>query len=173
MPELSSDPEAPFYEVVRGETVWLPAMNVRDHITTNRIGLHLANFVQPLKLGEVTFLMLFDIDSVNNIQRRPEVAFVSTERWPLGRRIPPGDAWQVVPDLVVEVVTEGEQAVDLIAKVDEYFQAGVKRVWWVFPELGRTLDFESPLVSRWYGANEPVPGGNLLPGFSFRLDEIL
>ena len=48
--------------------------------------------------------MLFDLTPVQR-QRRPDVAFVSYNRWPRQRRVPRTEAWEVVPNLVVEVVS--------------------------------------------------------------------
>ena len=46
---------------------------------------------------------------------------------------PDEDAWDVVPDLAVEVVSPTDIAQNLLGKVKEYFQAGVRLVWVVYP----------------------------------------
>ena len=48
---------------------------------------------------------LFRLRSEPNLQRRPDAAFVSFDRWPKAWRIPQANAWDVVPDLAVEVVS--------------------------------------------------------------------
>lgn len=168
--EPVSPPDDTPYEVVDGERVELPPMGAIDVFVVNRLYVRIANHVNQHSLGEAVTEMLFRLDPDRTNLRRPDIAFVSTERW---RKVARGNAWHVVPDLAVEVVSPTDYASELLNKVDEYFQAGVRRVWAIFPEQGRVQDFESPLVSKWYGVDEPVPGGDLLPGFSFRLEELL
>ena len=43
---------------------------------------YLAPFSRAHQLGRVVTEMLFRIDQASNLQRRPDVAFVSFERWP-------------------------------------------------------------------------------------------
>ena len=57
------------------------------------------------RLGRVVPEALFLLDPGRNLKRRPDVAFVSYERWPRRSPMPTGDAWEVVPDLAVEVVS--------------------------------------------------------------------
>ncbi len=171
--EPLSPPDEPLYEVVDGERVELPPMGAIDVLLVNRLTIRLGIHVNQHGLGEVVAEMLFRLDPDRTTNRRPDIAFVSAATWPIGQKIPRGNAWHVVPDLAVEVVSPTDLAADLMAKVEEYFQAGVKRVWVIYPDLGHLQDFDSPLASKWYGADDPVPGGNLLPGFAFCLSEIL
>jgi Uma2 family endonuclease len=67
-------------------------------------------------------------------KRRLDLAFVSSERWPIDRPASlREDAWDVVPDIAVEVVSPSDIAEDLLGKVKEYFHAGVRLVWVVYP----------------------------------------
>lgn len=64
--------------------------------------------------------------------RRPDVSVVLKGRLP-GGRVPKGDL-RLAPDLVVEVLSPGDSAVQVEAKVQEYLHFGVKLVWIVVPE---------------------------------------
>jgi Uma2 family endonuclease len=55
------------------------------------------------------------------------VAFVSTERWPLERPIPEDGDWEVVPDLAVEVTSSHDLWDEVLAKMHEYFEKGVRQ----------------------------------------------
>ena len=60
------------------------------------------------KLGEAIVESLFRLPLTRDISRnrRPDVAFVSFARWPADRTQPTSDnAWDVVPDLAIEVVS--------------------------------------------------------------------
>jgi Uma2 family endonuclease len=111
--------------------------------------------------------MLFRIDK--DLQRRPDVAFVSAERWPIGRRIPDDAAWDVVPDLAIEVVSPTNTAAEVLARVREYFQAGVRRVWVVYPNERLIYTYQSPTSVRVLQAGDDLDGDPLLPGFRLPL----
>jgi len=61
--------------------------------------------------------MLFDLGATIQRKRRPDVAFVSYDRWPQQQRVPHTEAWEVVPNLAVEVVSRTDRADDLMNKV--------------------------------------------------------
>lgn len=73
----------------------------------------------------------FDPEDPNHY-RRPDVFVVLKGRLP-GERVPKGDL-RLAPDLVVEVLSPGDAAVQVERKVEEYLHFGVKLVWIVVPE---------------------------------------
>ena len=64
--------------------------------------------------------------------RIPDVAFISWKRYPKGKRRR-GEIPTVAPDLVVEILSKGNTPKEMKRKLDEYFQAGVRLVWYVNP----------------------------------------
>jgi Uma2 family endonuclease len=84
--------------------------------------------------GRAVSEMLFDLGAGLS-QRRPDVAYVSYDRWARHRRVPRTQAWAVVPELTVEVISPSNTFEEILGKVHEYFQAGVQRVWVVPPPL--------------------------------------
>jgi Uma2 family endonuclease len=116
--------------------------------------------------------MLFRIDAAANLQRRPDVAFVSYERWPRSRRVPEDAAWDVVPELAIEVVSPTNLAEDLLAKVGEYLRVGVRQVWVIYPAAAQVHVHESPTHIRVLGRGDELDGGPLLPGFRLPLAEL-
>ena len=62
--------------------------------------------------------------------RVPDVSFVGWERFP-GRVLPREPILSVVPDLVIEVLSDGNTAGEMSRKLDDYFRAGVRLVWYV------------------------------------------
>ena len=95
---------------------------------------HLHAHVRPHGLGRVLTHMLFDLRPALNRRRRPDVSFVSSAKWPPNRRAPKTAAWAIVPELAVEIVSPTNPATEVIGKVQEYFVAGVKLVWVVYPD---------------------------------------
>ncbi len=54
-------------------------------------------------------------------------------------------------------------------KVEEYFRAGVERVWVVFPGAKKVYVYESPTSVRILTAADTLDGGPVLPGFQLPL----
>ena len=115
---------------------------------------------------------LFKLFAKPKRQRRPDLAFVSYERWPRDRPIPRAAAWDVVPDLAVEVVSPGNTAVEIFVKLDDYFRAGVRRVWVIYPQQGFIQDFRAIDRLAVLKVGDSLEGGDVLPGFSIKLAEL-
>lgn len=137
----------------------------------------LANVLQHLMnsdpaasgLGRAVHEMLFLLDPKTKLKRRPDVAFVSYDRWPRKRRIPRTEAWAVVPDVGVEVVSESNTAEEIMTKIREYFQAGVRLVWVFYPAEEQVYVYTSPTKNVILTRNDDLDGGDVIPGFRLPL----
>ena len=164
-----------FYEIVNGERIGKPLMSAYAVKVGSRLSAKLAVFIDDKDLGEVVSEMLFRLplkeDASRN--RRPDLAYVSFARWPADRPMPArGDAWDVVPDLAVEVISPTNLTQETMQKVQEYFQAGVRLVWIVFPLERQIYVYESPRQIRVLVAGEILSGGAVLPGFELPVDRL-
>ena len=127
MPPAHLDPDAAkFYEVVDGQIVENPPMGARESILASFLQDLMGPIARSNRLGRVVTETLFLIDRGRKLKRRPDVAFVSAERWSLKRQVPDTETWDVVPDLTVEVISESNSANAVARKIEEYFQAGVR-----------------------------------------------
>ena len=115
---------------------------------------------------------LFRLRAEPKLQRRPDAAYVSFERWPKGRRIPTDNAWDVIPDLVVEVVSPTDLAEEIPTKIREYFEAGVRRAWVIYPHESLVYEYDSPRSIRVLGREDALEGGAIIPGFRLDLAEL-
>ena len=154
------------YEIVDGQIVEIPWMGARESWIANRL-IRDMNFADADgSLGVTASETLFVLDAGRNLNRRPDVAFVSRERWPVDRSIPRGKAaWDVVPDLAVEVVSSSNFADEIVDKVAEYFRAGTRLVWVLYPSQDLIYAYESPKSVRILAAGDDLDGGAVLPGF--------
>src|SRR5919199_5205808 len=80
--------EEPLYEIVNGQRVELPPMSVYATWLATRLQNRLGPYVEDKGLGTPATEMLFILDAEHDLRRRPDVAFVSTARWPLDRALP-------------------------------------------------------------------------------------
>ena len=87
-PVLPLSADEVLYEVVDGQRVEVPPMGAREtHLATILVSF-LAPFARTQRLGRVEGEMLFLLDAQTDLQRRPDVALVSYDRWPRARRVP-------------------------------------------------------------------------------------
>lgn len=161
------------FEVIDGKKVEMPPMSAYAGIIASRLTGSINAFARPRKLGEAVTDVLFQLPAPIGRNRRPDVAYVSVQRWPRGRPVPPNDnAWEVVPDLGVEVVSPTDFAEELLEKITEYFWAGVRLVWVIYP-LRRTVHvYESFERIRGLSENGELEAGDVLPGFRLALSEL-
>ncbi len=103
--------------------------------------------------------------------RIPDASFVNWSRLP-GRQVPRDPIPELVPDLAVEVLSEGNTAAEMRRKVREYFSTGVRLVWLFQPET-RSVEVHASLDrSTMLGEKDTLPGGDVLPGFSITVGEV-
>ena len=140
-------------------------MGAYDVWLATRLTEYLGRFAGQHRLGRGVQEMLFDLGATIQRKRRPDVAFVAYERWPQQQRVPRAEAWEVVPNLAVEVVSRTDRAEDLMDKVAEYFRAGVECVWVVFPAQEQIHIYESPTRVRILTRADVLDGDPVLPHF--------
>ncbi len=161
------------YEVIDGIRVRTPAMGVFAVWIASDLFFHLSYFARTQGLGRAIAEALFHLPAPIHRDRRPDVAFVSFERWAKNRPIPPTDnAWDVVPNLAVEVVSPSDKADDLEEKIAEYFQAGVQLVWIVYPTHKKIHVYSSPTQISILSKGDTLDGGTVVPGFRLALAEL-
>jgi Uma2 family endonuclease len=164
-----SNGEDVLYEVVNGQYVELSPMSTLAGMLATQLVVELGTFSSTHSLGRVACEVLFGLNPENTLRRRPDVAFVSYQRWAQNRVVPLGDPWPVVPNLAVEVVSPSDLAEQLLEKLVEYFQAGVELVWVVYPQLSLVYVYESLHKVHGLGRQDELDGSSVLPGFRLSL----
>jgi Uma2 family endonuclease len=164
-----NDHEDRLYELVDGilveKTVGLEESVIAGYILTI-----LNYFVLPQGLGLVAGAdgtIRLDI----NLVRIPDVAFFSLERLP-GGEIPKEPVPLLVPDLAVEVISRRNTPKEMAEKLEDYFEKGVRLVWYVRPR-SRVVDvYTAPDHFTRLTASMRLDGGDVLPGFSVQVGEL-
>jgi Uma2 family endonuclease len=102
--------------------------------------------------------------------RLPDVSFIAWEHFP-NRELPAEPIPELVPDLAVEVLSAGNTAAEMERKLQEYFAAGVRLVWYVYPEQ-RTVHVCTSLHDvRILHEADSLDGGSVLPGFQLTIQQ--
>lgn len=130
----------------------------------------LGNHVKSAKLGIVTgeagMIRLFP-----GLVRIPDAAFASRERFGDGG-LPKEALPSLVPDLAVEVLSRGNTAQEMARKLDDYFDAGVRLVWYVDPRKRTVQTYTGREEVFVLGEHDTLTGGDVLPGFSVALRDL-
>ena len=158
------------YELIKGELRTMPPVNFEHAMITAQIALVLGNHVNPHRLGVVLagdpgFTLERSPDTV----RAPDVAFFAAARVPQPR--PTRGFPELVPDLVVEVVSPSQTAAEIEEKVQMWLAIGVKLVLTVYPKT-RSVTVRSPNSARVLLEQDDLEGGELLPGFACRVGDL-
>jgi Uma2 family endonuclease len=158
------------YEVVNGE---------RREKPVGAYESGLASFLQTLldgharshALGRFVIELLFQFEP-DQPQWRPDLAFVSFTRWPRDRRLPSAAAWQVVPELAVEVNSPSNTLEQVAEKIEAYFRGGVQVVWLILPSVEQVHVCEPGKDIRVLRRGDILTGEPLLSGLRLSLDAI-
>jgi Uma2 family endonuclease len=156
-------------ELVDGVLVEKTMGYYESYIAATLIRL-LGNFVVAHDLGIVA-----GADSMMRLApglvRIPDVSFVSWEKLP-ERRLPRQAIPDLVPDLAVEVLSEGNALREMSRKLDEYFSLGVRLVWLINSMTESTEVYTSRHQSTVLDKSATLEGGMILPGFTLPLSTL-
>jgi len=161
---VNREPEF-LYEVVNGQVTELPPMGAFEVDIRSDLLSYLRQFAKKHKLGRAVAELLFLLDRAKNLQRRPDIAVVTYKRWAREQKVPKTNAWDVVPELAVEVVSPSNTANEIMAKIREYFEAGVRCVWVVYPAEEQVYVYHSPVQLQVLTKKDQLDGEDILPGF--------
>jgi Uma2 family endonuclease len=160
------------YEVFYGRVEEKPAMGVYQTHIASSLFSPLDQFIRSKEIGRLEAEMLFLLDSKEDVKFRPDLAFVSYDRWPRTRRVPREESWTVVPDLAIEVISARNLATKLIVKLRDYFKYGVRCVWVIYPIEELVYIFDSPTIVRGLTPAGMLASQDILPGFQLPLSQL-
>lgn len=160
------------YEVIDGR-IQEKTLGAHEAETASIFQETLGPFVRSRGLGRVVTELLFDLRPAVDRSRRPDAAFISAATLPLDQRIPKVTAWAVVPELAIEVVGPSNTANEVTGKVEDYFKAGVRRVWVIYPEQAKLYDYTATTAVRILALGDTLDAEDLFPGFALPMRDLL
>jgi Uma2 family endonuclease len=159
------------YDLVKGELRRMSLAGGEHGILIARFTAALVNTVDADNLGivfgaETGFKLASDPDTVLG----PDVAFIARDRVPKGKFS--AKYWDVVPDLVVEVVSPSDRYTEVDEKVAEYLAAGVRVVIVLNPRRKSAAVHRGDLTVRIFQENETLLCEDVVPGFKLDLAKL-
>jgi len=103
--------------------------------------------------------------------RIPDVCFIAWDRFP-DRRLPREPIPAVAPDLAIEILSEGNTVGEMRRKLRDYFEAGVRLVWYIDPATRTAEAYSAPDQCLALAEQDVLDGGDVLPGFCVSLQEL-
>lgn len=157
-------------ELVRGKLTMMSPAGFRHGRIVSTINRLVGNFVSEHGLGVVTgaetgFQVSHDPDTV----RAPDVGFVRNNRIPDDE---PSGFFDGPPDLAVDVLSPGDRASELLAKVQEWLQAGCQAVWVADPQTNTVSVYRAGGEVVVLGDEQTLDAGHVLAGFSVVVSEL-
>jgi Uma2 family endonuclease len=159
-------PETDGYELVRGELVRMPPPAEDHGIYNANIVCLLRNYTKKIGKGFVTCNDSGLITSKNpdTVRGVDIMVFLKRKRVAAGYSVGP-------PDLAVETKSPSQSWKELMEKVLEYLNMGVRLVWVVDPKMKRVTVFSQDSEPQTLAAENELDGGDVLPGFRCKVAE--
>jgi Uma2 family endonuclease len=168
-----SNDDEPLFEIIDGQRVELLPMSILASRVASNIHAHLALHLFGNPVGEALMETLFRLPLPADRNRRPDVAFVSAKTI---AQPPPqagsDNAWAVLPELIVEVISPNDIAEEVMERLEEYFEAGVKLVWVVYPTQRLIYIYESKRKVCVLGEADALDGGAVLPALRIAITSL-
>jgi Uma2 family endonuclease len=156
-------------ELVDGELVQMSPSSLPEARVVRTTQRLVDNFVHQHRLGEV-FGPDLGYELTPHRVRAPDVSFVTAEKAAAYGN--PGGFAKLVPDLAIEVLSPDVKYGYLQRKIRDYFEAGVRLLWIVDPDIQTVTTYHSPLDPRVLTAADTLSGEDVLPGFSCQVAEL-
>jgi Uma2 family endonuclease len=163
-------------ELVKGEIIEMAPPGLVHGEITMTIGTQLFNHVKTNKLGKVFaaetgFIVepATDGDPRDTV-RGPDVAYVNQTRIPEEGF---DDTWgNFPPDLAVEVVSKNDREKQVLEKVGEYLDAGVRLVWVIRPKNKTVTIYRPNGEVELLHTDDTLNGEEVVQGFSCPVSDI-
>lgn len=170
--ELAGLPDdGKFYELSRGMLICMSPSAYGPSRVSGKVIVRMGTFIDEHKLGEYGtadggFRLASDPDTV----RAPDAWFVRAERVRAG--VDEVGFFAGAPDLVVEVLSPSDRFVDVMLKVRDYLEAGVRLIWVLDAQSHITAVFRPGAPVRFLEPDDTLDGEDVLPGFTLPLRDV-
>ena len=157
-------------ELVKGGIIQMgPAEDIHGELAMI-LGSLLQIYVKQNDLGKVYAAETGFYTSRNpDTVRAADAAFIAKNRLPES----PSDGYlEIVPDLIVEVVSPYDRSREILEKVNECLEAGVKCIWVVYPKSRQVYVYKSDSSVEILSGEDTLTGDDVIPGFQCPVTEL-
>jgi len=155
-----------YFELINGEIVEKVPTELHGYISVN-VTTELRIWIKKTGKGRVVVEVRHQNPGDRYNARQPDISYYADASRPIVEK---GAVYQM-PDLAIEIKSPDDSYKKLREKADYYLEHGTKVVWLIYPEKRwvEVLTLADFHIAR---AGEILDGGDLLPGFSMKVDDI-
>ena len=99
--------------------------------------------------------------------RKPDIAYLDKEQIANARK-----GKRVIPRFMVEIISDTDQINPLNEKIEEYFGAGVKVLWLIYPRFEKVEVYTSPVSVKICKGKTKCSAEKAIPGFVLPAAEV-
>ncbi len=156
------------YELDQGVLIEMPPPKREHGLVFAELLALIHNHVRANDLGQVVGETGYQLSENPDTVRAPDIAFTAKAR------VTPrtGEYDRTAPDLAVEIASPGNTADELNQKVVQYFEAGVRQVWVLYPRTRLIYVYTSARRVTILGEEDTLSSGDVLPGFTVTVRDI-
>lgn len=156
------------YELDEGELIEMTRPAYRHNRVLKNLQFELEAFLRRTKQGELLISEnLFALDPIT--RRAPDLAVILGDR---RRELEQATVIPIIPEIVAEVLSPSETTRMIQRKLKQYFQAGVKEVWLIYPEAREVEIWTGPEPPEGALSGDAALESPLLPGFALSLNDL-
>lgn len=164
------------FELIDGEIIEV-SPKLRHGLATGGLFAAIYMWLKEHPIGIVAVEVDHQMPDDPNNTRRPDISYISNERL---QDADPDETLPFMPDLAVEIKSPSNSVKGirgLREKALYYLENGSRLVWLIYPDrksaeaCSRSADGAIQFVP--LGKDDPLDGGDVLPGFSIALSEVL
>jgi Uma2 family endonuclease len=158
------------YELIAGELKKMaPAGSQHGRVAIN-VAWPLARHVRDNDLGVVFAAETgFKVRSNPDTVRAPDAAFISKDRYTRVGDVP--GYWPGAPDLAIEVLSPGDNYVEVEEKVFDWLDAGARLVIVFNPRKRTATAYRSRSSIRVHTDSETLDASDVVPGWLFKVSQ--
>jgi Uma2 family endonuclease len=172
---LELDAHDAWVEVIDGEIVPMPPVHLDHHVTGGNLYRPLDRYLEQHPIGYLFMdglICVLERNENGKIRRScvPDTAFIRTERLPEDLARP----FEGAPDLAVEVISPGNDAAEMLAKVRDYLEHGSEEVWLLYPKLKELHRYRRDEIGRVqvYVGADVLDAAPLFPGLQLTIADL-
>lgn len=157
-------------ELVKGRIVEMPQPKPRHGYVCAEFGARLREYAKAHELGRVVGESGVITERGPDSMRGPDISFYSYERIPRGEM--PDGYLDVLPELVVEVLSTFDRWPRVLEKIVEYLDAGVKVVCVIDPDTQTAQVHTAETAVRHLSRDDTLTIPEVLPEFRCRVGDL-
>jgi len=163
-------------EVIDGEGVPMTPVGLLHALVAGSVYRALYAYAAEHRLGYVmgdSLIYVLDEDPQMGIRqtRIPDASFIRKGRLPAGDDL--ARPFAGAPDLAVEVLSPEDSALEMLAKVRTYFEAGTAQVWLVYPAQQEVHCYHREAAAvQTFRAADTISAEALFPGLKLAVADL-